>query len=67
MASIRDNKWMVLNGRAMGDAQGEFTYEARGAKSTVDYVIITEGGEADMSVLSDTTVIGDGHAMIRVE
>mgnify|MGYP003551302742 CR=1 FL=1 len=34
---------MVLNGRTRSDPAGEFTYMARGAASTVDYVIVKKG------------------------
>lgn len=64
MSAIRDQGWLILNGRCKGDAMGSCTYDNRGAKSTLDYIIVDEGTEADMKVMSDTTIIADGHAMI---
>ena len=67
MSKVRDNGWAILNGRCKGDPRGEYTYEARGAKSTVDYVVVRGKAEADMKVMREGSVVADGHNLILVE
>ena len=61
-----DNAWYILNGHCSGDSLGEFTYDNRGSKSTLDYAIIREGGSANMKVLKEAGVVADGHAMLLI-
>ena len=40
LAAVRDNGFCILNGRCWGDPLGACTYQARGASSVLDYVLI---------------------------
>lgn len=67
MAWVRDQGWKVLNGRCSGDAEGNCTYENRGSKSTLDYVIVEGSTEANMRVMGALGVVSDGHALLLVQ
>jgi endonuclease/exonuclease/phosphatase family metal-dependent hydrolase len=63
MAKVRENGLRVLNGRSQSDRSGEYTFEARGSRSTLDYVIVDCLADADLSVNLDFTVASD-HALL---
>ena len=63
MAQMREANLRVLNGRCNGDAQGNYTYKARGARSVLDYVFVSALDEANMRVVSDFLAASD-HALV---
>ena len=67
MATVRDQQWKILNGRCAGDGGGAYTYENRGVRSTLDYVIVESKAEANMRVMEEFGVVADGHALIVVQ